>query len=91
MQVPHFGRLKFLLPGGGQSLARIFRLMEAHKQELGVLAYGVQMPSLEQVLLPLAHWLLHARQADGPWLHLHGRCMFGSYHAAPVHSWLSYP
>ena len=48
-EVPHFGRLKFQLPGTGQSLARIFRLMEAHKEELGVLAYGVAMPSLEQV------------------------------------------
>ena len=47
----HFGRLKFLLPAAGQSLGRIFTLMEAHKQGLGVLAYGVAMPNLEQVFL----------------------------------------
>ena len=47
----HFGRLKFLLPAEGQSLGRVFSLMEAHKQALGVLAYGVAMPTLEQVFL----------------------------------------
>ena len=47
----HFGRFKFLLPAEGQSLGRIFTLMEANKRDLGVLAYGVAMPTLEQVFL----------------------------------------
>ena len=47
----HFGRLKFLLPADEQSLGHIFTLMEAHKLDLGVLAYGVAMPTLEQVFL----------------------------------------
>lgn len=34
-----------------QSMARVFRAMEAAKVELGVQAYGLSMPTLEQVFL----------------------------------------
>jgi hypothetical protein len=32
-------------------MAAIFRLMEAAKRDLGVTAYGLSMPTLEQVFL----------------------------------------
>ncbi len=34
-----------------QSMARVFRAMEAAKADLGVQAYGLSMPTLEQVFL----------------------------------------
>ncbi len=34
-----------------QSMARVFRVMEAARAELGVQAYGLSMPTLEQVFL----------------------------------------
>ncbi len=34
-----------------QSMGTIFRLMESAKQTLGVTAYGLSMPTLEQVFL----------------------------------------
>ncbi|CAL8463070.1 g2604 [Coccomyxa elongata] len=47
----HFGRAKFRLPVRGQAMARVFRVMEAARAELGVQAYGLSMPTLEQVFL----------------------------------------
>ena len=46
-----FGRLKFLLPASSQSLAQIFKRMESVKERLDIVAYGVSMPTLEQVFI----------------------------------------
>lgn len=37
-----------------QSLANVFRVMEGARASLGVSAYGVSMPTLEQVFLSVA-------------------------------------
>ncbi|EIE27381.1 P-loop containing nucleoside triphosphate hydrolase protein [Coccomyxa subellipsoidea C-169] len=54
----HFGRAKFRLPACGQSMARVFRAMEAAKADLGVQAYGLSMPTLEQVFLSVVGEIL---------------------------------
>ncbi|KAK9808280.1 hypothetical protein WJX73_007025 [Symbiochloris irregularis] len=46
-----FGRLKFVLPSKRQTLAQVFRSMEGEKSRLKIVAYGVSMPTLEQVFL----------------------------------------
>lgn len=47
----HFGHLKIGLPTAGLSLAAVFGVMEAYKGPLGVAAYSVSGPTLEQVFL----------------------------------------
>lgn len=54
-----FGRLKFLVPSHSRSLAHVFKCMESVKDPLGIVAYGVSMPTLEQVFLNVIGESLH--------------------------------
>ena len=48
----HHVRGKMLTPSvSAQSMANVFRGMEAQRSTLGVVAYGLSMPTLEQVFL----------------------------------------
>ena len=47
----YHGRAKFSVPTAAWSLALLFRKMEGAKQHLGILTYGLSMPTLEQVFL----------------------------------------
>jgi hypothetical protein len=47
----HMGRARFLLPRAGRQLAGVLRRLEAARESLGLSAYGVSVPTLEQVFL----------------------------------------
>ncbi|KAK9862183.1 hypothetical protein WJX84_007200 [Apatococcus fuscideae] len=50
-EAPVFGRLRFQLPSHGLKLSEVLRAMEGRKHALGVLAYALSQPTLEQVFL----------------------------------------
>ncbi len=45
------GRARFLIPRSGTPLATVLRKMEAAKEALSITAFGVSLPTLEQVFL----------------------------------------
>jgi hypothetical protein len=47
----HAGRARFLIPRSGVPLATVLRKMEAARDGLRVTAFGVSLPTLEQVFL----------------------------------------
>lgn len=47
----HGGRARFLIPRSGLPLASVLRQMEAARESLGDTAFGVSLPTLEQVFL----------------------------------------
>lgn len=54
-----FGCMKFLVPYGSSSPAQIFRSIEMAKDQFGIVAYGVSLPTLEQVFLSVIGEALH--------------------------------
>ncbi|MEW5315796.1 MAG: hypothetical protein WDW38_007201 [Sanguina aurantia] len=66
LEEDHFGHLKFALPAEGLSLARVFKVLESSKASLGVSAYAVSQPTLEQVFLAVVgHGLSGEGDAGG--------------------------
>ena len=59
----HLARANFVLPTEMQSLAQVFRRLEAAKERLCISAYSLSMPTLEQVFLRVVGEQL---QGDGP-------------------------
>ncbi|KAK9833394.1 hypothetical protein WJX81_001382 [Elliptochloris bilobata] len=52
LQSQHLGRARFSLPAGeGRSPARVLRALEAAGPALGITAYGLSLPTLEQVFI----------------------------------------
>eukprot|EP00884_Botryococcus_braunii_P019123 jgi/Botrbrau1/5895/Bobra.0366s0073.1 len=47
----HAGRARFLIPRSGAPLATVLRKMEAAREALHITAFGVSLPTLEQVFL----------------------------------------
>ena len=50
----HFGAVTYLLPSSDLSWSSIFRLLEEHKEELGIIDYSVSQTTLEQVFINFA-------------------------------------
>jgi len=50
----HFGTVTYLLPSGDLSWSFIFRRLEEHKEELGIIDYSVSQTTLEQVFINFA-------------------------------------
>jgi hypothetical protein len=59
-QARHLGRARFALPlAPGRSPARVLRALEAAGPALGVTAYALSLPTLEQVFLNVIGQHLH--------------------------------